>query len=125
MKPLGFGNFPFVADFNPCRGDTQDMNLPYVPSDEDEDQNGQDENMQHIKPHQRDCAKLLTAAKEVGDSVTDERDAISNFQPDGSAPVGFLIPRQSVTCQAEADNAQKEQNAAHPNHLPRLLVCAP
>jgi len=81
--------------------------------------------MQHIEPHQRNCAELLAAAKEVGDSVTDERNALSNFQPDGSAPVGFLVPRQSVTCQAEANDAQKEQNSTHPNHLPRLFVCAP
>jgi len=96
-----------VPDFNPCRGNAQDMNLSYVPSDEDEDQNGQDEDMQHIEPHQRNCAKLFAAAKEVGDCVTDDWDALSNFQPDSGAPIGFLVPRQSVTCQAEADNAQE------------------
>jgi hypothetical protein len=125
MQPLRFGHGTFVAHPHPCGRNAEVMHLTDVPSDEKEGQDGQDENMQDIKAHQSDGADLLTAFKEVGDGVPDERNAFGDFEPHRRAPVGFLIPRQGITRQAETDDAQKEQNARHPNHLAGLFVSAP
>ncbi len=56
VKPLGFRDFVFLPDLDPSGSYAQDMNLPNVPSDKDEDQNRQDKNMQDIKAHECHCA---------------------------------------------------------------------
>ncbi len=73
---------------------------------------------------QGDCRKFLAAAHDAQNPFSDARRSTGDLRSHNRGPVGFLVPGQQVTCEAEADRDQQQANTGKPGHFTGELVRA-
>ena len=82
---------------------------------------GDDPNVCGEEALQGECAELRSAAEGFEDELAEEGNCASDLCADGGCPVGFLIPREQVTCEAHAQRREEEADADEPCEFTREL----